>query len=70
MFNDNYWNMFQNKSYQRKKHIIEKTKYAIDSPGEIKQISAEGWIANNRKRWIRGLTMKKIKAKKLRGAIF
>ena len=28
---------------------IEKTKYRIDTPGEIKEISARGWLSNKRK---------------------
>ena len=40
LINDNYWFRFQPKSYRKKKAIIEKTQYAIDSPGELKEITA------------------------------
>jgi len=38
-----------NKFYKKGKKFIEKTDFAIDSPGEIRGITVKGWLANKRK---------------------
>lgn len=43
------WPVLQNKFYPRKDGFIERTRFAIDSPGEIREISARGWVAERRK---------------------
>lgn len=43
------WNAIQNKFYMKNDRYIEQTTYRIDKPGEIKGISALGWIAKQKK---------------------
>ena len=43
------WSSLQNKFYPSKKGYVERVGSAIDSPGELREISARGWVAEKRK---------------------
>jgi len=47
--NTSFWATLQNKFYKRKDVYMERTTHAIDSPGELQEITARGWIAQQRR---------------------
>lgn len=50
---DSSWDLLKQKFYKKKGRFIEKTAFAIDSPGEFQGITVEGWIARRRKAKLR-----------------
>ena len=64
-----FWSMLGYKFRQSRKNdiFVEKTGYAIDTPGEIAEISARGWVAQQRRMTLK--SMKIINEKDLRNIV-
>jgi hypothetical protein len=58
------WGMLRNLFYKRNNTFIERTTHRISTPGEIREISARGWIAEKRK--LRPRPMRIIEPKKMK----
>jgi len=43
------WNMLSDMFYKRNDRFIERTSFRINTPGEIREISARGWYADRKK---------------------
>ena len=62
------WDILMDKFYKRNNNFIERTDFAIDTSGEIREISARGWISERRKLQPKPLKIKPVKTKQIIGS--
>jgi len=62
---DRFFERFLPKTYRKDSSYIEKTAHRIDTPGEIKGITAKGWVAKRRKSWLKKIVKPKRRDKKM-----